>query len=172
MNQEQMSISQIEENKARLFANFKNGVSWYFWLAAISVVNIIIRFSNPESSIRFAVGLSITNWLELSPLPFLAKISAKTVALSVGLVFVIVLVLLGLLARKRNKPAYIAGMVLYALDIIPAFLIGDVYAIVFHFIVLGFLIWGFINLLKLEKLEAEYPDEAEPEVIVIGPDRP
>jgi|GEM_PF-3298676 hypothetical protein len=172
MSQEPMQVSRIEEDKARFYANYKSGVSWFFWLAVISLVNIIIRITNPESQIRFAVGLSITNWLEHNPLPFLTVLSPKKLAFGVGIVFIVLLVLLGLMARKRNKPAYLTGMIIYALDIIPAFLIKDVYSIVFHLIVLGFLIWGFVHLLKLEKLEAEYPDETEPEVIVIGPDKP
>lgn len=172
MSQENMQISRIENEKAQLFSNFKSGVSWFFWLAAISVVNLIIRFTNPESTIRFAIGFSISKYLEEKPLALFGSIAPKTVALILSVVLIGVVVLLGFLARGRNKTAYIVGMVLYALDIIPAVMIGDLYAVIFHVIVIGFLVWGLVNLIKLEKLEAEYPDEAEPEVIVIGPDQP
>ncbi|HQN68450.1 MAG TPA: hypothetical protein PLW19_01235 [Anaerolineaceae bacterium] len=171
MNQQEANHSQIELKKAQHFANFKNGVSWFFWVAVISVINIVIRISNADSPIRFAVGFSITNWLDAHPLPILANASPRVITIVVGFAFAIVLIVFGLIARKRNRVAYLAGTLLYALDTVIAFLMRDVYAIVFHLIVLGFLAWGIINLFKLEKLEAEFPNKTEPDEIVIGPDK-
>ncbi len=171
MNQQETNHSQIELKKAQHFANFKNGVSWFFWVAVISAINIIIRISDADSPIRFAVGFSITNWLDAHPLPIFANATPRTTTIIAGFTFAIVLIVFGLIARKRNRVAYLAGTLLYALDTVIAFLMRDVYAIVFHLIVLGFLAWGIINLFKLEKLEAEYPDKTEPDEIVIGPDK-
>ena len=138
MNQQEANHSQIELKKAQHFANFKNGVSWFFWVAVISVINIVIRISNADSPIRFAVGFSITNWLDAHPLPILANASPRVITIVVGFAFAIVLIVFGLLARKRNRVAYLAGTLLYALDTVIAFLMRDVYAIMFHLIVLGF----------------------------------
>ncbi len=167
MIQEKTQFDKIEQEKALHYSNFKSGASWYFWLAAITVVNLIIRLTNPESTVRFAIGLSISKYLENNQLSIFANIQPRTISLIMSLIFVFVMVILGFLARKRNKVAYIIGIVLYALDIIPAVMIGDLYAVIFHVIVLGFLVWGLVHLFKLEKLEAEYPDEEE-EVIVVG----
>lgn len=172
MSQDNMQISRIENEKAQHFSNFKSGVTWFFWLAAISVVNLIIRFTNPENTTRFAIGFSISKYLEENPVALFGNVAPKTVALVLSILLIGLIVLLGFVAYKRNKLAYIVGLVLYALDIIPAAMIGDLYAVIFHVIVVGFLVWGLIHLIKLEKLEAAYPDEEEPEVIVIGPDKP
>lgn len=172
MTIENKPIDRVEEEKARFFANFKSGVSWFFWLAAISLVNMVLQYtSKGESPIRFAVGFSVIKWLETNSVTFIKNVSPTVSATIVGVLFIVILVGLGLLARRRNKMAFIAGTLLYALDIFPGVLLSDMYAVVFHLIVIGFLIWGFINLLKLEKLEAEYPDPVEPDVIVIGPDK-
>lgn len=172
MTTDNKPIDRVEEEKARYYANFKSGASWFFWLGAISLVNMIMQYkSKSESPIRFAVGFSVIKWLETNPVTFIKNVSPRVIAMTVGVLYVVILVGLGLLARRRNKPAYLVGTILYALDIIPGVLLSDMYAVVFHLIVIGFLIWGFVNFLKLEKLEAEYPDPVEPEVIVIGPDK-
>ncbi|NLZ27182.1 MAG: hypothetical protein GX884_06350 [Chloroflexi bacterium] len=168
MTIEEMQNSQIEEKKALHFSNFRSGSSWYFWLALISLANLVIRLSNSESTIRFAVGFALPKWLEDASIPFFNILTPRRFSFGLGLILIVVFALIGLMARKRYKVVYLIGMILYTFDIIPAFINSDSYSVVFHLIVLGFLIWGFIHLLKLEKLEAEYPDDIE--AVVIEPE--
>jgi len=161
MTTQETQNAQIEEKKALHFANFRSGSSWYFWLAAISFANLIIKLGNAESTIRFAVGFALPKWIEDASIPFFSLLTPKRFAFGLGLGLIALSVLIGVLGRKRNKLVYLVGVVLYALDIVPAFINSDPYSVVFHLIVLGFLIWGYVHLLKLEKLEAEYPDDIE-----------
>lgn len=165
MTTEQTQNAQIEERKALHFANFRSGSSWYFWLAVISLANLILKLSESESPIRFAVGFALPKWLEDASIPFFSILTPRRFSFALGLGLILLFALIGVIARKRNKLVYLVGVILYALDIVPAFINSDTYSVVFHLIVLGFLIWGYVHLLKLEKLEAEYPDDIEATVI-------
>ena len=65
MTTDNKPIDRVEEEKARYYANFKSGASWFFWLGAISLVNMIMQYkSKSESPIRFAVGFRLSNGLK------------------------------------------------------------------------------------------------------------
>ena len=69
MNQQETNHSQIELKKRNTLPILKM-VSPGFLGRGDFGINIIIRISDADSPIRFAVGFSITNWLDAHPCLF------------------------------------------------------------------------------------------------------
>lgn len=98
---------------AALEKRIRTGASWFYWIAAFSVINSIIAMSGSERS--FFLGLSITQVLDA-----MAKAASGSgvVGLVVGILAAGVLVLFGVCAHKKQTWAFVVGTVLYGLDTI------------------------------------------------------
>ena len=93
-------------------AQMRSGASWFYWIAALSLVNSFAAFSG--STWRFIVGLGITQVFDA----FASEIGAsgKAVALGLDLMAAGVFVVFGVCAHKAQSWAFVVGMVLFALD--------------------------------------------------------
>ncbi len=92
----------------------KSGGSWYYWVAALSLVNSVMAFSGGGGG--FVIGLSVTQFMD-------AMLSAdggvmKGVGLALGVLAAGVFALFGVFACKRHVWAFIVGMLFYGLDTI------------------------------------------------------
>lgn len=116
------SFPQIAADQSRLKAisQLKNGASWFFWIAGLSLVNSAIILSG--SDWNFLVGLGATQVIDV-----LARVLRGQSSSTIGSIITIIAVgldlglaglfgLFGWLARKGSSWPFIVGMILYALD--------------------------------------------------------
>jgi hypothetical protein len=136
------------------------GANWFFWIAALSLVNTAMSVMEADRS--FLVGLAVTQMADA-----IASIGIKDgapealrwAAVAFDAVVAGLFVGAGVLARRRRRWAYVAGMVLYVLD-------GAVCAVLqiwpnlaFHALVLFFL-WRGFDALRLMAPPARAPAAA------------
>jgi hypothetical protein len=93
---------------AALEKRIRTGASWFYWIAAFSVVNSVVAMTGSDRG--FFLGLSITQLIDA-----FAK-GAGGVGLAVGVLAAGVLVLFGIFANKKQTWAFLVGTLLYGLD--------------------------------------------------------
>ena len=106
----------------------KSGGSWFYWVAALSLVNSVVAFSGGGGG--FVIGLSVTQFMD-------AMLSdnggsAKAIGLVLGLLAAGVFALFGVFACKRHVWAFIVGMVLYGLDTVLTVIAEQWLGLAFH----------------------------------------
>ena len=129
---------EYEVRKRELEHRRRNGTSWFYSVAGLSVINSIILMTGGTWSFIFGLGITqVVDALSMSgasgeagPLPATALIVDIVIAAGVAIV--------GYLAFRGHTSAYVAGMALYALDGLIFVVAGDYLAAGFH----GFALWG------------------------------
>lgn len=152
------------EQRLRLESQHKNGASWFYWIAGLSLINSIAAFAG--STWGFIFGLAVTQIVDA-----IAKQAGGSVATVAALVIDVfiagVLVFLGVIARKGQVWAYWIGMALYALDglvsLIGAYWLG----VAFHAFALYSIYHGLAALKQLRAL-ASAPGAQAAAVRTIG----
>jgi len=139
----------------------KSGAHWFFWIAALSVINSSITLFGGGWS--FIVGLGITQFVDAiaaaaaeeagSEVGFTVHLIGFVISLVIAGVFVI----FGVLARNRSTIAHVIGMVLYALDGLLFLLVGDLLSVAFHAFVFFCLLSGLKAGRELARQEAPVP---------------
>ncbi|HEU0264126.1 MAG TPA: hypothetical protein VFR01_00200, partial [Geobacterales bacterium] len=115
----------------------KNGASWFYWIAGLSVLNSLIFMFG--GNVSFIVGLAITQFVDgffgavaaevNSPaLPMIIKGMAIVMDLLVAGVFVA----FGYLGRKGYRWAMITGIAIYLLDGVLYLIVADWLPVLFH----------------------------------------
>lgn len=116
----------------------RNGASWFFWVAGLSLVNSVLAVTG--ASMRFIFGLGITQVADA--LGGIAEGEgsglAKGVGFGISLVLAGFVALFGWASLKRIHPVYILGMVLYFLDGLLTLVFQDWLGAGFH----AFVLWG------------------------------
>ncbi len=120
-------------------ARTKGGASWFYWIAALSLINSILSISG--AGIRFIFGLGIT---QISDAFASGLGGAGVVGLIVTAIAGGVLVLFGIFGSKGQTWAFLVGMILYGLDAVVSLLIQDWLGAAFHGWVLFRLAQGFM----------------------------
>jgi hypothetical protein len=145
------------EQKLIKEGRFKSGANWFFWIAALSLVNSVILLLGKNWG--FVIGLGITQFIDAIGSKLAEEIGplSKAVALLADLVAAGVFVLFGVLARKRQVWAFLVGMVLYALDGLLFILVADWLSVAFH----AFALWGIYGGLKAMKGLSASPPATE-----------
>lgn len=82
----------------------RSGASWFYWMAALSVINSLMV----NQGWGFAIGMGITRQMDYE-LPFAAAVTFSVVASGI-------IALFGFFGIKRHLWAFIVGMILLALD--------------------------------------------------------
>lgn len=124
---------------ALLAQQVKNGASWFYWIAGLSLINTVVQSFG--GSMSFIFGLGITQVIDaiagqIGP-------AGRGVALALDAVVFGLFILVGVLANRRKTAAFIAGMVLYALDSVLFLVIFDLLPLAFHAFALFFIFKGF-----------------------------
>lgn len=139
----------VAEAQRRIAADnsLKSGANWFFWVAALSLVNTAAVLLGWEWS--FVIGLGTTQIVDGLALGVAQEIAqggwvVQTVGVVLDILIAGVFAAAGLLARRRHRWAFIAGMALYALDMVPLLLLQDWAAAGFH--LLG--LWGMFTGLR------------------------
>lgn len=125
-------------NDAATLAQLKSGASWFYWIAALSLINSIVAFTG--SDWRFIIGLGITQIFDAIGHEIAS--AGKIVALLLDLIAAGVFVLFGVFANKGHLWAFITGMILFALDGVIFLLAHDWIGVGFHLFVLYCLFRG------------------------------
>ncbi len=123
----------------------KSGASWFYWIAALSIINSLIFLFGGNYS--FFAGLGITQLIDalVDQISGSGDLSViKIIAFVVDLVIAGVFVLCGLWASKFQTRAFIVGMILYFLDGILLLLIGAYFPAGFHAFALFMIFRGLI----------------------------
>jgi hypothetical protein len=139
------------------FQRGKNGAGWFYWIAALSLINSLMVLSGSDTS--FALGLGTTLISDGLAVAFAKEEGASQAILVGAAVFDAVVlglvVLCGWLSQKRVLPIFALGMGLYLLDGLLCLLLGSMVCIAIH----GFALWcmwsGFMAFRQLNALERQ-----------------
>ncbi|HTC93295.1 MAG TPA: hypothetical protein VK699_07580 [Terriglobales bacterium] len=118
------------------------GASWFFWIAALSIVNSIISMSG--GGWHFIVGMGITQVVD--GIGSLTGSSGTAIAFVINLFIAGIVALFGVFARKGQKWAFLVGMILYALDGVLLLVASDFLSVAFHAYALFSIFRGFKSL--------------------------
>jgi len=137
-------IASLDERK--LASAVKSGASWFYWIAALSLITSISALSG--SSWGFAIGLGITQVFD--GLASEVGGAGKAVALVLDLLAAGVFVFFGVFANKGHAWAFLVGMGLYALDGFLLLLFSAWLSVGFHAFALFCVFGGFSANRKLK----------------------
>ncbi len=154
-------VSKEAQRNAQLGKYLFDGASWFFWVAGLSVVNSLMMFFNLNRWFFFGLGstLVVDGFIDLLRTePEFAEMA--TVGVVVGIVINLLIVgvfaLCGFFAMRGSRIAYIAGIILYGLDVLPGFVFLEagmtLGVLFFHLFVVFFLIRGLWALFKLQSV--------------------
>lgn len=96
---------------------YRNGASWFFWLAALSMLNSLLAAFGASVRLIFGLGYTqitdaiLTGLFEGEGAGIGVALSLVTTAVVAGL-----FALIGFLSHKGFRIAYIGGLVLYVID--------------------------------------------------------
>lgn len=134
------------------------GANWFYWIAALSLVNTAILLSGGDR--QFVIGLGVTQVVNALAVagaqaaPDIATvIKIAAVLVSVGIAAFVAL--FGWLANRRYSAAFIIGMGLYLCDGVLYLLIEDWMSVAFHAYALYGLWHGLSAFRQLNQLEAQ-----------------
>lgn len=150
-----MENNAVIEKKINLENQFKSGANWFYWIAALSLVNSAISLSGNQWS--FIIGLGMTQIIDAIATGFAEQIGilGKAIALCFDLMAAAIFIAFGFFARKRFAPAFIIGMIVYALDGLIFILAQDWLSIAFHVFALIGIFSGMKACKELARLESE-----------------
>ncbi len=137
-------LESLRAELGQLDARGTSGASWFFWIAALSLVNSAILLGGGDR--HFVVGLGVTLITDsfasivAEENPEIAGVT-KGIAFGFDLFVAIVVCVFGWLSRRGILPIFAIGMVLYLLDGLIYVLVGDWMSVGFHAFVL-FCMWS------------------------------
>ena len=126
------------EQKLKLENQLKSGAGWFYWIAGLSLVNTAIFIFGGQWN--FIMGLGLTQVVDAVAVPM--GQGGKIAAVIIDLLIAGMFVGFGVMAAKRDTWAFIAGMIIYALDSIIFIMDGDFLGIAFHALALWFIFGG------------------------------
>lgn len=134
---------------AEFTRRMKSGANNFYWIAALSVINSIISMTG--SSTYFVIGLAVTlivDGITISISQSLPDASITIIVKIIGLMLSIMIAglfaLFGYFASQGKRWAFLAGMVLYAVDGLIMLYFADWIGVLFH----GFFLWGLFGGLR------------------------
>lgn len=149
------------ELKMKWQSRLRSGASWFYWIAALSIINSILMAAS--SKISFIFGLGITQIIDAlayllgQDLGLESVNTVRIIGWVMNLVIVGIFALFGVFAHKRKRWAFYVGMGLYGLDALATLFVWDqpdLLSFAFHLIVIWGLVGGLRALSQLDKLDA------------------
>ena len=128
-----------DAERAALEAQRRSGAQWFYWVAALSLINSVLALTGQDW--RFILGLGVTQLIQE-----LAAESAHggTTSGLVSLVVIAGIALLGNRAIAGHGWAFVAGIVVYALDGLIFLLVQDWLGVGFHAFVVAMVVRGYL----------------------------
>ena len=157
-----MEKDKLVEEQSKLEEQFNSGSSWFYWIAGLSLVNMIMLLVNGRWS--FIFGLGITELVDFATYIFSLELGSVIYYAGIGInLFILsVFMILGRLSKKGYNWSFIVGIVLYALDGLLLVWLEDYMSALFHVYPLYFIIKGFQANQKLARIKT-YTCELEDE---------
>ncbi|MDD3803275.1 MAG: hypothetical protein PHW02_02680 [bacterium] len=148
-----MDEKQAIEQRLRIENEVKGAASWFFWIAALSVINSVLFMFNLQWN--FVIGLGISQILDFvgKSLSETAISGMKYISLIMNVILAALFILIGMFAAKGSRKAFMTGIILYALDSVIFILAFDLLGIGFHIFAIYFMVRGFIVSKKLNASE-------------------
>ena len=103
----------------------RSGGQWFYWIAALSLINAVLAFSGQQW--RFVLGLGVTQLVQ----EMAASGSGGTIGGLVGVASIVVFAVLGQRAVAGHCWAFMLGMILFGLD-------GLLFVLIQHWVGVGF----------------------------------
>ena len=128
---------------ARRLPGFVQGARWFWWIAALSAVNVICDLAHAD--INFVLGLAFT---QLAHAVFRYNI---VVALVIDALFIGGFYLIGLKAQQGAVWAFMLGVVVYLCDALIYVKFADWLPVAFHAFALFHIGKAFVNLQAAKK---------------------
>lgn len=150
-------LQAVRAELAQLHARGTSGAGWFFWIAALSLVNSVILLSGGDR--HFVVGLGVTSIADVVANAFadqdpnIAGV-AKGIAFGFSVFVAAVVCLFGWLSRRPILPIFVLGMILYLLDGLIYVLVGDWMSVGFHVFVLVGMWSGFNAYRQMKAMKA------------------
>ena len=132
-------------------ARVKRGANWFYWIAALSLINSLAYVSGAQ--FHFLAGLGLTELADAIidvSIKQGAPASLRAISIVFDLIAVIGLALAGYFANKFFRTAFIIGIIVYAIDGLLVLVIGDFFMAAFHAFALYSLIRGYLACRELK----------------------
>ena len=139
---------------AVLTKRLNSAASWFYVLAALSVINSLIATFG--GTIRFIFGLGITGVVDAIIVATKVGAAGNIISLVFTLAMSGLFVVFGFLSKKGYHWAFIIGMVVYLLDGLLLLLASDYLGAAFHAYVLFRLYQGLAASRKLSELKQSH----------------
>jgi hypothetical protein len=149
--------NQIEVAKYNLERQLKSSAGWFYWIAALSMINWIA--SGFDIGYSFVIGLGATQLVDGIAQALIEDLGSgySTILIVVSFVATLaiagVYVLFGFMGGKRANWAFIIGIVLYILDALLFVWVQDWMPLIFHGLALFYLFRGPGIIKKLRTLD-------------------
>jgi hypothetical protein len=145
-------------------ATFRGGANWFYWIAALSVVNTLISLF--QGGWGFIFGLGVTQIVDAIAAVILEEQGDSTgliriIALGASVFFAGFFALFGWLANQRQGWAFLVGMVLYLLDGLLFLLVQDWLSLAFHGFALFRMFQGYQALREIRAVTDPAPTPPE-----------
>jgi hypothetical protein len=147
------------------------GANWFYWIAALSVVNTIslVLF---KTSFNFVIGLGITQFADILLAYVAPQNSEAGFAAFSGVVAIIIypisiglFLLMGWLALRGKRTVFLIGMGVYVLDAFLQLLFHEYVGMAFHALAVFGMFRGMLAFDELNRIEKEKVVES-PESLV------
>ncbi|HXJ86240.1 MAG TPA: hypothetical protein VMS18_05450 [Candidatus Binatia bacterium] len=150
------------ERKIKLQAGTNGGARWFMAVALFSVINSALMFFNAK--MHFIVGLGVTQIADT--IGKLGGTVGSIAGLIVSLFAAAMFLVFWKFAREGNQWAFIAGMVLYALDGLIFLGFGLWLDLGFHAFALFGIYKGLTSLNELNQLNRQRPSVAPSQAVI------
>lgn len=139
-------------------ARMRNGAKWFYWIAALSLINsAVVIFGG---NLHFVVGLGITEVVDA--LAKKAGAAGTVLDLVINGFVAGIFFLFGNFAGKAQKWAFVIGMAVYTLDAFLLFAAKDILSVAFHAYVLFAIYRGLAAANQLSSMEPTGAITGEP----------
>lgn len=140
-----------------LVAQLHSGANWFYWIAALSVVNSVAIASGADWN--FIIGLGITQFVDVLATLISKEMEGNAAMIVTGIALVISVSIAGLFAgmgffsNRRHTWAFVLGMMLYAGDGLLYLLVQEWLSFGFHIFALFGLFSGLKAAQQLKQME-------------------
>lgn len=149
-----ISVNGKAEFRVTMQKRRREGSNLFFWIAGLSLVNSTVALFG--GSLNFLMGLGMTQFVDGFALLLIEDLGPDSTLIVGGVAFVLdlliagIFVLFGIFSRKHPW-AYIAGMIVYAVDGLIFLLVKDIIGFGFHILVLFGILAGYRAFRQYEK---------------------
>jgi hypothetical protein len=137
---------QVSAQSLVAMAAVKRGANWFYWIAALSIVNTIAALSG--GNFHFVLGLGITEVTDALRAP-----QARVFGFFIDVLVLGFFVMCGYFGAKAQKWAFVMGMAFYLLDSGITLLAQDWLSFAFHVYALICIWRGFSHVAKTRATE-------------------